>query len=41
MAYTEPVLVKRIDPDPAKRTTAWYEQYVATGATRSCAGRST
>ena len=31
MAYTEPVLTKRIDPDPAKRKTAWYEQYVATG----------
>src|SRR5918994_3189700 len=31
MAYTEPVLTKRIDPDPVKRKTAWYEQYVATG----------
>ena len=31
MAYTEPVLTKRIDPDPAKRKTVWYEQYVATG----------
>ena len=31
MAYTEPVLTKRIDPDPAKRKTAWYDQYVATG----------
>jgi NADH-quinone oxidoreductase subunit F len=31
MAYTEPVLLKRIDPDPAKRKTAWYDDYVATG----------
>ena len=31
MAYTEPVLSKRIDPDPAKRKTVWYDQYVATG----------
>jgi len=31
MAYTEPVLTKRIDLDPAKRKTAWYDDYVATG----------
>ncbi len=31
MAYTEPVLTKRIDSDPAKRKTVWYDQYVATG----------
>src|SRR5256885_595379 len=31
MAYTEPVLVKRIDADPAKRKTHWYDDYVATG----------
>jgi len=31
MAYTEPVLLKRIDPDPAKRKTYWYDDYVATG----------
>src|SRR5271155_5120129 len=31
MAYTEPVLLKRIDPDPAKRKTHWYDDYVATG----------
>ena len=31
MAYTEPVLSKRIDPDPAKRKTVWYDQFVATG----------
>src|SRR5579863_10318136 len=31
MAYSEPVLVKRIDPDPAKRKLHWYDDYVATG----------
>ena len=31
MAYTEPVLIKRIDADPAKRKTHWYDDYVATG----------
>ena len=31
MAYTEPVLVKRIDPDPDKRKLHWYDDYVATG----------
>jgi NADH-quinone oxidoreductase subunit F len=31
MAYTEPVLLKRIDPDPAKRKLHWYDDYVATG----------
>jgi NADH-quinone oxidoreductase subunit F len=31
MAYTEPVLLKRIDADPAKRKVAWYDDYVATG----------
>src|ERR1700684_2477409 len=31
MAYTEPVLVKRINPDPDKRKVQWYDDYVATG----------
>jgi NADH-quinone oxidoreductase subunit F len=31
MAYTEPVLIKRIDPDPDKRKVHWYDDYVATG----------
>ena len=31
MAYTEPVLLKRINPDPAVRKAVWYDQYVATG----------
>jgi NADH-quinone oxidoreductase subunit F len=31
MAYNEPVLVKRIDPDPAKRRVHWYDDYVRTG----------
>ena len=31
MAYSEPVLVKRIDADPAKRKIHWYDDYVATG----------
>src|ERR1700753_3206137 len=31
MAYTEPVLLKRVDADPAKRKTYWYDDYVATG----------
>ena len=31
MAYTEPVLTKRIDADPDKRKIHWYDDYVATG----------
>ncbi|HTW93673.1 MAG TPA: SLBB domain-containing protein, partial [Tepidisphaeraceae bacterium] len=31
MAYTEPVLTKRIDADPARRKLHWYDDYVATG----------
>jgi NADH-quinone oxidoreductase subunit F len=31
MAFTEPVITKRIPQDPAKRQVVWYEQYVATG----------
>ncbi|MDB5331567.1 MAG: NADH-quinone oxidoreductase, subunit [Phycisphaerales bacterium] len=31
MAFTEPVLTKRIDLDPAKRHVHWYDEYVATG----------
>ena len=31
MAFNEPVLTKRIDPDPAKRKLHWYDDYVATG----------
>src|ERR1700680_324011 len=31
MAFTEPVLLKRIDSDPAKRKVHWYDDYVATG----------
>jgi len=31
MAYTEPVLTKRIDDDPAKRRLHWYDDYVRTG----------
>src|SRR5580693_8231323 len=31
MAYTEPVLTKRIDLDPEKRKIHWYDDYVATG----------
>jgi NADH-quinone oxidoreductase subunit F len=31
MAFTEPVLLKRIPQDPAKRKTVWYDDYVATG----------
>ena len=31
MAYTEPVLLKRIDADPSKRKVHWYDDYVATG----------
>src|SRR5580700_6516996 len=31
MAYTEPVLTKRIDADPAKRKLHFYDDYVATG----------
>ena len=31
MAFTEPVLTKRIDPDPTKRRLHWYDDYVRTG----------
>ncbi len=31
MAYTEPVLLKRIPTDPSKRKLHWYDDYVATG----------
>jgi NADH-quinone oxidoreductase subunit F len=31
MPYSEPILVKRIDPDPDKRKIHWYDDYVATG----------
>src|SRR4051795_13401488 len=31
MAFTEPVLTKRIPQDPAKRHTVWYDEYAATG----------
>ena len=31
MAYTEPVLTKRIPLDPAQRQAVWYDDYVATG----------
>src|SRR6476660_393993 len=31
MAFTEPVLTKRIPLDPAKRRPYWYDDYVATG----------
>jgi NADH-quinone oxidoreductase subunit F len=31
MAFTEPVLLKRIPEDPSKRHTVWYDEYVATG----------
>src|SRR5579862_2054716 len=31
MAYSEPVLVKRIHADPAQRKIHWYDDYVATG----------
>jgi NADH-quinone oxidoreductase subunit F len=31
MAFTEPVITKRIPQDQAKRQVVWYEQYVATG----------
>src|ERR1700760_2833139 len=31
MAFTEPVLTKRIPLDPAQRKTYWYDDYVATG----------
>ncbi|MCS7033351.1 MAG: NADH-quinone oxidoreductase subunit NuoF [Phycisphaerae bacterium] len=31
MAYTEPVLTRRIPTNPADRRKVWYEQYVATG----------
>jgi NADH-quinone oxidoreductase subunit F len=31
MAFPEPVLLKRIPQDPAKRKTVWYDDYVATG----------
>ena len=31
MAFTEPVLLKRIPEDPSKRHAVWYDEYVATG----------
>src|SRR6476660_10162409 len=31
MAFTEPVLTKRISQDPSQRKTVWYDGYVATG----------
>src|SRR5690348_14485962 len=31
MAFQEPVLLKRIPQDPAKRKLYWYDDYVATG----------
>jgi NADH-quinone oxidoreductase subunit F len=31
MAFTEPVLTKRIPLDPGQRHTVWYDEYVATG----------
>ena len=31
MAFTEPVLLKRIPTDPAQRKLYWYDDYVATG----------
>jgi NADH-quinone oxidoreductase subunit F len=31
MAFTEPVLLKRIPDDASKRHTVWYDEYVATG----------
>src|ERR1700759_482584 len=31
MAFSEPVLTKRIPLDPAKRRVFWYDDYVATG----------
>jgi NADH-quinone oxidoreductase subunit F len=31
MAYTEPVLLKRISPDAAQRKIVWYDEFVATG----------
>src|SRR5271155_1833755 len=31
MAFTEPVLLKRINPDPAGRKVYWYDDYTATG----------
>lgn len=35
MAFTEPVLTKRIPLDPAKRKLVWYDDYVATGGYES------
>lgn len=31
MAFSEPVLLKRIPQDPAKRKVVWYDDYIATG----------
>ena len=31
MAFTEPVLTKRIPNDPSRRKVVWYDDYVATG----------
>ncbi len=35
MAFTEPVLLKRIPNDPARRKLYWYDDYVATGGYES------
>ena len=35
MAFTEPVLTKRIPLDPSQRKTYWYDDYVATGGYES------
>jgi NADH-quinone oxidoreductase subunit F len=35
MAFTEPVLTKRIPLDPAQRHNVWYDEYVATGGYES------
>src|SRR3954463_11601426 len=31
MAFNEPVLLKRVDPNPATRKVIWYDDYVASG----------
>jgi len=31
MAFTEPVLLKRIPNDPSRRKLCWHDDYVATG----------
>jgi NADH-quinone oxidoreductase subunit F len=35
MAYTEPVLTRRIPADPSQRKTYWYDDYVASGGYES------